>query len=119
MIGLLAGVLLGLARAAAASARVRPPAGASPHRVGHAWASSGTVCPLDGQAAGMDVGSLEQSDPFSAGLTRTEVPVLAVSAPTNGDTRTTQSLFVEETSAERVSSRCTGGCCHSACRDCR
>jgi hypothetical protein len=47
---------------------------------------SGTVCPLGGQAAGMDARRLEQSDPFSAGLTRTEVPVLAVTSPTPGET---------------------------------
>ena len=47
---------------------------------------SGTVCPLGGQAAGMAASSLQQSDPFSAGLTRTEVPVLAVTSPTPGET---------------------------------
>jgi hypothetical protein len=46
-------------------------------------AGSGRVCPLSGALPG---GPVEQSDPFSGGLTRTEVPVLAVTSPTPGET---------------------------------
>jgi hypothetical protein len=48
--------------------------------------ASGVVCPSDGRAAGMIAGAIEQSDPFSAGMTRTVVPVLSVTAPSAGAT---------------------------------
>jgi hypothetical protein len=49
-------------------------------------AGAGMVCPLGGRAAGMSARVIEQSDPFSSGLTRTEVPVLRVTSPTPGET---------------------------------
>lgn len=52
-------------------------------------AGTGTVCRPDGHAAGLPVaasGVIEQSDSFSAGLTRTEVPELGSQSPTPGET---------------------------------
>jgi hypothetical protein len=49
-------------------------------------ANAGEVCPSDGDARAFSGGSFVQSDPFSAGLTRTEVPVLRVTSPTPGET---------------------------------
>lgn len=46
-------------------------------------AGTGRVCPASGRAAGLPDGLIEQTDDFSGGLTRTEVPQLAGTAPAN------------------------------------
>jgi hypothetical protein len=47
---------------------------------------TGTICPPDGRAAGLTSRTLEQTDGFSGGLTRTEVPQLGTTSPTPGET---------------------------------
>jgi hypothetical protein len=44
-------------------------------------AGTGTVCPSNGQAAGMSSATIAQTDDFSGGLTQTEVPLLEYTAP--------------------------------------
>jgi hypothetical protein len=44
-------------------------------------AGRGRICPLDGSARGLPDGEIEQSDEFSGGLTRTEVPLISSTAP--------------------------------------
>ncbi len=49
-------------------------------------AGTGTICPPNGQAAGLPGASLEQTDPWSDGVTRTEVPELGFASPAAGAT---------------------------------
>ncbi len=46
-------------------------------------AGTGTVCPVDGNAAGLPGGTIAQTDDLSGGLTKTAVPLLEGMAPAN------------------------------------
>jgi hypothetical protein len=47
---------------------------------------TGTICPNDGHAQGLPDSPIEQTDDFSGGLTRTEVPLLEGTDPGNDAT---------------------------------
>jgi len=47
---------------------------------------SGAICPLSGDAGGMRSSAIEQTDSWSGGVTRTEVPTLAFTSPAQGAT---------------------------------
>ncbi len=49
-------------------------------------AGNGLVCPDNGHAGGLPSGQIEQTDEFSGGVTRTEVPVLSGTSPVNDGT---------------------------------
>jgi hypothetical protein len=66
-----------------------PPVAAPPVGSGigdYSVGGSGRVCPLSGHAAGLPDRAIEQTDPFSGGVTRTEVPELGSISPTPGET---------------------------------
>jgi hypothetical protein len=48
--------------------------------------ATGTICPLDGHAAGLPSNAIEQTDGASGGETRTEVPQLSSMSPNPGET---------------------------------
>jgi hypothetical protein len=48
-------------------------------------AGTGTICPLDGDAAGLPAGEISQTDEWSGGQTVTEVPALATTTPLDGE----------------------------------
>jgi hypothetical protein len=47
---------------------------------------TGTVCPRSGKAAGLPIADIAQTDDFSGGQTRTEVPSFQGTSPTDGET---------------------------------
>jgi hypothetical protein len=47
---------------------------------------TGTACPSDGSAAGVPTGDIAQTDDASGGQTRTEVPQLQTTSPSDGET---------------------------------
>jgi hypothetical protein len=47
---------------------------------------TGTICPLGGRAKGLPAVAIEQTDPLSGGITRTEVPELTGTAPSDDAT---------------------------------
>jgi hypothetical protein len=47
---------------------------------------TGTICPPDGRAKGLQVSHIEQTDDLSGGVTTTDVPLLEFTSPTNGAT---------------------------------
>jgi hypothetical protein len=49
-------------------------------------AGTGTICPVNGHAHGLPDGLIEQTDDRSGGLTRTSVPLLEGSSPSNDAT---------------------------------
>ena len=61
----------------------RPPLSGA---VGSGLASSGTVCPVDGRAAGLEDARIVQLDDLSGGETRTEVPDFSRTIPADGAT---------------------------------
>lgn len=66
-----------------------PPVSAPPTggKVGNpSVGGTGIACSLDGRARGLPAGSLEQTDSFSGGVTRTEVPLFGGTSPTPGET---------------------------------
>ncbi len=66
-----------------------PPVAAAPVGAGvgaPTVGGSGRICPLDGRAAGLPDRLIEQTDSFSGGVTRTEVPMLSSMTPAPGAT---------------------------------
>jgi hypothetical protein len=61
----------------------RPPIS---HAVGDGLSGSGTICPPDGLAAGLQDSQIVQLDDLGSGQTRTEVPRFTRITPLNGDT---------------------------------
>jgi hypothetical protein len=64
-----------------------PPVGAPPLSVGvgvPGVAGTGTICPLNGRARGLTATQIVQTDDFSGGETRTEVPLLEGASPAGG-----------------------------------
>ena len=49
-------------------------------------ALTGEVCPLNGHAAGLSTAAIAQTDEFSGGLTKTEVPSVQDTSPIQGET---------------------------------
>ncbi len=54
--------------------------------VGSGVSGTGTICPLDGDAAGLPASQIVQSDEFSGGTTTTQVPLLEGTAPADDAT---------------------------------
>jgi hypothetical protein len=63
-----------------------PPTAPSPSlAVGLGLSGSGTICPASGRARGLPATGIVQSDEFSGGTTRTEIPTLTTTSPLAGE----------------------------------
>jgi hypothetical protein len=60
-----------------------PPVGLG---IGHGAVGTGTICPLSGDATGLATADIEQTDDLSGGQTKTEVPQIVDTAPTQDAT---------------------------------
>jgi hypothetical protein len=62
-----------------------PPTSPSAGSIFGGVALTGEICPLNGNAAGLPVSTIAQTDEFSGGLTMTEVPLIVRVSPPRGE----------------------------------